>query len=757
MKKKLVSFLTILLFPLLIITGYSSWIIVGEKIATVGTNGLGPTGGKVAYISSDPSKFYTRIEKALEVATDGQTVYVLPNSNPTIYEDCEIKSGVILCLPYDGTTYKHSDKDYTSGKLFSDTDSTYVKNNRKNSVKVNDNVVITNNGTLYIGGQLGTGSNGRTPTGHTAGLYCEMVMGENSSIINNGTIDCFGYIKESKSINGSSVISNSGSNVILPLVIYDFRGGSFSSIAATKTDNGKQKIMPFNVFDFPNIQSKMIYNYGSKLQGRVMVYANSTINIPEPTNVIYTSNAMFLIKSGSVSVKYTPATNLYTANDCSSATAKENINKSKVYLDGDISISSLKLSLGMSIDTADFHLPLSYKFDVIISSGISNIDEKVKFLGGSSLIVNENSILNINASTYFYRNYIEKATTDGAKYPKIFQTKSTFINNGTVNINSPFAGQIETNLEEGKTAKLVLLSSFSPTISIDEMISGTGNGITEKQNWSYCTVTGNAVGFINSSTLSSFKKDSTYTSKGILWEGAIGTTATTETYGATKTGSCLLPGTMITMADGTKKPVEQIQPGDMLKVFNHYTGEYDVSPVVFNDSEPKQDVIVINLEFSNGSYIGVVAEHGFFDLDLMKYVYIDEYNYNDYVGHRFYSDGNSIVTLNRAYITTQYTEVYSPVTAYHLNYFTEDILSMPGGIEGLFNIFEYDDNLKYNEELMKQDIEKYGLYTYDDFKDYCSYEFYQAFPAEYLKVAVGKGYITFDEIIYLINRYKTKV
>ena len=222
-------------------------------------------------------------------------------------------------------------------------------------------------------------------------------------------------------------------------------------------------------------------------------------------------------------------------------------------------------------------------------------------------------------------------------------------------------------------------------------------------------------------------------------------------------GGCLLPGTMITMSDGTTKPVEQVQPGDMLKVFNHYTGEYDVSPVVFNDSEPKTNVNVINLEFSNGSNIGVVYEHGFFDLDLMKYVYIDEYNYNDYVGHRFYSDGNNIVTLNRAYITTEYTEVYSPVTAYHLNYFTEDILSMPGGIEGLFNIFEYDDDLKYNEELMKQDIETYGLYTYDDFKDYCSYEFYQAFPAEYLKVSVGKGYITFDEIIYLINRYKTKV
>ena len=755
MKKKLVSFLSIILFPLLIITGYSSWIIVGEKTATVGTNGLGPTGGKVAYVSSDTSKFYTRIEKALEVATSGQTVYVLPDSNPTIYKDCEIKSGVTLCLPYDGTTYKHSNKDFTSGQLFSDTDSTYVDNNRRNSVKVNEGVVITNNGTIYVGGQLGTGTSNQRPTWHTAGLYCEIVIGENSSIINNGTIDCFGYIKESKSNNGSTVVSNSGSTIILPLVIYDFRGGSFSSIAATKTDNGKQKIMPFNVFDFPNIQSKTIYKYGAKLQGRVMVYANKTINIPDPTNVIYTSNAMFLMKSGSVSIKYTPASCLYTSNDCDPAITIEKINKSTVYLDGEISISSLNLNLGMSINTAEFHLPLSYKFDVNISSGISNIDEKVKFLGGSSLIVNENATLNINASTYFYRNYIEKATTAGARYPTIFQTKSTFLNNGIVNINSPFAGQIET---EKKDAKLVLLSSFSPTISIDEMISGTGNGLTEKQNWSYCTVTGNAVGYINSHSLSSFIKDNEYTSNGNYWLGNIGTTSTTETYGDTKTGSyCLLPDTLVTMADGTKKPVEQIQPGDMLKVFNHYTGEYDVSPVVFNDSEPKQDVKVINLEFSNGSNIGVVYEHGFFDLDLMKYVYIDKYNYNDYVGHRFYSDGNNIVTLNRAYITTQYTEVYSPVTVYHLNYFTEDILSMPGGIEGLFNIFEYDDDLKYNEELMKQDIEKYGLYTYEDFKDYCSYEFYQAFPAEYLKVAVGKGYITFDEIIYLINRYKNKV
>ena len=79
---------------------------------------------------------------------------------------------------------------------------------------------------------------------------------------------------------------------------------------------------------------------------------------------------------------------------------------------------------------------------------------------------------------------------------------------------------------------------------------------------------------------------------------------------------------------------------------------------------------------------------------------------------------------------------------------------MPGAIDGLFNIFEYDETMKYDEEKMQADIEKYGLYTYEDFKDYVSYEIYEAVTsAKYFKVAVGKGMITFEEIIAIIKAY----
>lgn len=225
-------------------------------------------------------------------------------------------------------------------------------------------------------------------------------------------------------------------------------------------------------------------------------------------------------------------------------------------------------------------------------------------------------------------------------------------------------------------------------------------------------------------------------------------------------GGCLAEGTLITMADGTKKKVEDILPGDLLIVFNHETGKYETAEVLFNDSELIDNYTIINLEFSNGSVVPVVYEHGFFDLDLMKYVYIDEYNYMDYVGHRFvastYVDGEvvqSIVTLDNVFLTEEYIRIYSPVTKYHMNYMTEDILSMPGGIEGLFNIFEYDDNLQYNEEQMQKDIETYGLFTYEDFKDLVSYEVYCSFPAAYFKVALGKGILTWEDLEYYIARY----
>jgi hypothetical protein len=54
---------------------------------------------------------------------------------------------------------------------------------------------------------------------------------------------------------------------------------------------------------------------------------------------------------------------------------------------------------------------------------------------------------------------------------------------------------------------------------------------------------------------------------------------------------------------------------------------------------------------------------------------------------------------------------------------------------------------------LKRDIQKYGLYTYDHFAQYVTYEQYVAFSGDYLKISVEKGYITFDQLLELIATY----
>jgi hypothetical protein len=54
---------------------------------------------------------------------------------------------------------------------------------------------------------------------------------------------------------------------------------------------------------------------------------------------------------------------------------------------------------------------------------------------------------------------------------------------------------------------------------------------------------------------------------------------------------------------------------------------------------------------------------------------------------------------------------------------------------------------------MEADIEKYGLYTYEDFDEYLTYEQFVAFNVQYFKIAVGKGNYTYEGILNLIDTY----
>lgn len=227
--------------------------------------------------------------------------------------------------------------------------------------------------------------------------------------------------------------------------------------------------------------------------------------------------------------------------------------------------------------------------------------------------------------------------------------------------------------------------------------------------------------------------------------------------------SCVAEGTLITLSDGRQVPVETLTGNELLLVWNLKTGRFDTAPILFIDKDPTRMYRVINLYFSDGTTVKVISEHGFWDCDLNRYVYLDE-NAAQYIGHWFsksITDGNGQMTrvkvrLENVVVRDEYTTAYSPVTYQHLCYYVNGMLSMPGGIGGLFNIFEVDgETMQYDSAAMAADISKYGLFTYEEFAEYVPVpvEVFEAFDAQYFKVAIGKGMLDYQTLNRLAERY----
>ena len=223
-------------------------------------------------------------------------------------------------------------------------------------------------------------------------------------------------------------------------------------------------------------------------------------------------------------------------------------------------------------------------------------------------------------------------------------------------------------------------------------------------------------------------------------------------------GSCVTPDTLITLADGTQVRVDSLKGDELLLVWNMETGKLDYAPIMFIDSDPEAEYEIIHLYFSDGTDVKVIYEHGFWDYDLNKYVYLDR-NAADYIGHTFAKqNGDKLekVTLTDVVIETELTTAWSPVTVGHLCYFVNGMLSMPGGVGGLFNIFEVDaETMTYDYEQLEKDIDTYGLFTYEELNAICplTEEMFNAAGGAYLKISIGKGNLTVEELIDMINRY----
>ena len=222
-----------------------------------------------------------------------------------------------------------------------------------------------------------------------------------------------------------------------------------------------------------------------------------------------------------------------------------------------------------------------------------------------------------------------------------------------------------------------------------------------------------------------------------------------------ESSSCFAEGTMITLADGTQKAIENVTYQDKILAWDFFAGDYSEQGIAILVNHGTDTYKVVTLNFSDETALKIIGDHGIFDIDLNEFVYLDAYNYADYVGHNFVKvaeSGYTTVALESAAVTVEEVAAYSITSAGTSNAFAEGLLTVAPPKE-FYNWIEMSDTLKYDADKFAEDVETYGLYTYEDFAAYITEDVYEAFNGQYLKIPVEKGIFTFEYIVELISLY----
>lgn len=439
------------------------------------------------------NNYYT-IEDALDVATSGQTIFVLNDTTfatqeiaGVLYNDVKfktVKTGVTLLLPFnENDTVGHIGAGEDGSDNYNATAALTGTAKLYKTLVIPEGIEVIVNGKLIVGAQTGKIAAGQRQNA-VSGNYCEISLG-GTITLNNATLEVYGYIK------GNGEITANNTTVIENLYLTGWLGGSESAVRYIGNDkisvvtlafSGELKIdnptqFPFSQYELRSIEAKLVVNKGSKLQGYTKI-ATSELSQAGVTVPAQINEAVLTFVSSDANKTDSGLFRLVGNNSRIEKTV--NGDRVKINLFGEIndgytSISIMVVKKTVSMTSQKVFFPIDGRTDITLKNGATLTQEfSYKLMPGATITVENGSIYNVNGRFIMY----DKSFTDISTYPYPGTARGdakVFVN-GTMNINGSFGGKVASN--DGGVVNVATGATISDVHSAEGGGKMTRDGLT---------------------------------------------------------------------------------------------------------------------------------------------------------------------------------------------------------------------------------------------------------------------------------------
>ena len=359
------------------------------------------------------SQTYSDLNDAITAAQSGTDKTIVVATDGSLSGSYTIPAGVTLLVPFDNANTLYTTEPGVVDSLAGQT--------AYRTLTLNSGASITVKGAISVGGKLFTSTNVHVckPTGAYGQI--KMSSGSQITVENGGAFYAWGYVTG----NGNVRIM-SGATVYECFQVTDWRGGS--ALMKFITPSNVKKVFPFSQYYVQNIEAPLTIEYGGLEYAYIAAYG-------EKVAIGFVgSGGMFELAEGATFTKtYDPG-------------------KDRISFDisGNASLKGIKLTVGITINSANYVLPINSNININIHSGTTTISQDVALLPGVQVTIDHGAELNIQtgANLYVYdadewsKNYVwgsqngisPVAYSPSGKGSRTISDVSINVN-GTLNVN----------------------------------------------------------------------------------------------------------------------------------------------------------------------------------------------------------------------------------------------------------------------------------------------------------------------------------